>query len=183
MKKITNTAKIVVNSKSDEDIGEVKNTYHAIIAHVNEVNSNGYNLKGDVIEFKREVYPLLYQHNDHSIDGLIGWAKPYFNSEEEIYEADFGFYKGAEKLEQAIADGAFKEVSVSYYVDKGDFNDTFVLDIEQATFAELSIVSVGADPNTTITKNGLSEELQAKKNEAIENARKLKELKEKYECI
>lgn len=182
MKKITNTAKIVVNSQSDEDIGK-KVTYNAIIAHSDEVNSNGYNLIGNALVFNRDKYPLLYNHNDQDLNGLLGWNKPYYDEDNKDYRCEFGFYKGAEKLQQAVDDGTLSEVSVSYYVDEGEFDDNYILNIKKATFAELSIVSVGADPKTSITKNGFNEELEKEKRDLIENARKLKELKEKYECI
>lgn len=144
MKKIINSAQIATNAP-EVDVGneQAQVTYHTVMAHIDEVNSNGYNLQGDVIEFTREKYPLLYQHNDQDVGSMIGWVIPFFNEKDGTYEADFGFYESAGSIPQGVSDGVFKEVSVSYYVDEGEFTDDFVLNISKATFAELSIVSVG----------------------------------------
>lgn len=178
MKLINNTAKIVVNELEDG-----KKTFSAIAAYVDIINKNGYQLAGDVVKMEREVYPFLFNHGSSAQD-VIGDVKTHYDSELNAYVSEINMYDTNPAITKALENGAYDSVSISYYVNEYTFGDEDQLVIHNATMNEVSLVSVGADPNAKIFSNGLSDEL----NNAIEEhkaekqkAAKIKEIKDRNE--
>lgn len=178
MKLINNTAKIVVNELEDGN-----KSFKAVSAYVDIINKNGYQLAGDVVQFEREVYPFLFNHGSSASD-IIGDVRTVFDPEENAYVSEINLYDTNPAITKAIENGAYDSVSISYYVNEYTFGDEDQLVIHSATMNEVSLVSVGADPNAKIFKNGVSDEL----NNAIEKhkaekvkAAKIKEIKERNE--
>lgn len=183
MKVITNQAKINVLTNKLED-GQEDATFGAIIAHSDVVNDNGYFLVGNAIRFDREKYPLHYAHNDSTLDELVGYAKPKYNEITKAYEAELVIYESEKKLKQAILDGVFDSVSIGYYVESYSWetNDVgeYYLNITEAQMKEVSIVSVGADPEAKLI-NAVSDEFSRELEALKQNHLKLSKIKEKYQ--
>lgn len=185
MKLINNSAhielKVVNNAESDEQ----SSTFSAVIAHINEVNDNGYILDGDVVQFSRERYPLLYNHNSSDPKAQIGYVEPRFIVESGEYVANLVFNENGKAIQQAVIDGVYDSVSISYYVESAEWDDEYNLVIKEALMNEVSVVSVGADKQAKLFANGLSDELAQERDEAVkkaaENKRILQEIKKKYE--
>ena len=178
LKLINNTAKIVVNELEDG-----KKTFSAVAAYVDIINKNGYQLAGDVVKMEREVYPFLFNHGSSAQD-VIGDVKTHYDSELNAYVSEINMYDTNPAITKALENGAYDSVSISYYVNEYTFGDEDQLVIHNATMNEVSLVSVGADPNAKIFSNGMSDEL----NNAIEEhkaekqkAAKIKEIKDRNE--
>ena len=175
MKKLINnvaTLKLATNEVTENENGDYQ--IKAVVAHANVVNDNGLILDGDVIEFQRETYPFLFNHQGTD---LLGEVKTAFDSEQQAYISEITVYSTKQDIIKAIKNGVYDSVSISYYIDEYNFNDDDAIVVKHALMNELSLVSVGADSEAKLIANELREDKQAK--QLAEN--KLKELKAKYE--
>lgn len=175
MKKlINNTVHLALNENeaTEQENGDYK--IKAVVAHTETVNDNGLILDGDVIEFQRETYPFLFNHESSN---LLGEVKTTFDAEQKAYISEITVYSTKEDIIKAIKNGVYDSVSISYYIDEYNFNDDDAIVIKHAIMNEVSLVSVGADSDAKLIANELKEDKQAK--QLAEN--KLKELKAKYE--
>lgn len=175
MKKLINnvaTLKLATNEVTENENGDYQ--IKAVVAHANVVNDNDLILDGDVIEFKRETYPFLFNHESSN---LLGEVKTVFDETEQAYISDITVYSTKQDIIKAIQSGVYDSVSISYYIDEYNFNDDDAIVIKHAIMNEVSLVSVGADSEAKLIANELREDKQAK--QLAEN--KLKELKAKYE--
>ena len=175
MKKlINNTVHLALNENevTEQENGDYK--IKAVVAHANVVNDNDLILDGDVIEFKRETYPFLF---NHTANDLLGEVKTTFDAEQQAYISEITVYSTKQDIIKAIQNGVYDSVSISYYIDEYNFNDDDAIVIKHAIMNEVSLVSVGADSEAKLIANELRQDKQAK--QLIEN--KLKEIKAKYE--
>ena len=175
MKKlINNTVHLALNENeaTEQENGDYK--IKAVVAHTETVNDNGLILDGDVIEFQRETYPFLFNHESSN---LLGEVKTTFDAEQQAYISEITVYSTKQDIIKAIKNGVYDSVSISYYIDEYNFNDDDAIVIKHAIMNEVSLVSVGADSDAKLIANELKEDKQAK--QLAEN--KLKELKAKYE--
>lgn len=175
MKKLINnvaTLKLATNEVTENENGDYQ--IKAVVAHANVVNDNGLILDGDVIEFQRETYPFLFNHQGTD---LLGEVKTAFDSEQQAYISEITVYSTKQDIIKAIKNGVYDSVSISYYIDEYNFNDDDAIVVKHALMNELSLVSVGADSDAKLIANELREDSEAK--QLAEN--KLKEIKAKYE--
>ena len=175
MKKLINNTvhlQLAENEATEQENGDYK--IKAVVAHANVVNDNGIILDGDVIEFKRETYPFLFNHQGTD---LLGEVKTTFDAEQQAYISEITVYSTKQDIIKAIQNGVYDSVSISYYIDEYNFNDDDAIVIKHAIMNEVSLVSVGADSEAKLIANELRQDKQAK--QLIEN--KLKEIKAKYE--
>ena len=175
MKKLINnvaTLKLATNEVTENENGDYQ--IKAVVAHANVVNDNGFILDGDVIEFQRETYPFLFNHQGTD---LLGEVKTAYDAEQKAYISEITVYATKADIIKAIKNGVYDSVSISYYIDEYNFNDDDAIVIKHAIMNEVSLVSVGADSDAKLIANELREDKQAK--QLAEN--KLKELKAKYE--
>lgn len=175
MKKLINnvaTLKLATNEVTENENGDYQ--IKAVVAHANVVNDNGLILDGDVIEFQRETYPFLFNHQGTD---LLGEVKTAFDAEQKAYISEITVYSTKQDIIKAIKNGVYDSVSISYYIDEYNFNDDDAIVIKHAIMNEVSLVSVGADSEAKLIANELRQDKQAK--QLAEN--KLKELKAKYE--
>ena len=177
MKKlINNTVHLALNENeaTEQENGDYK--IKAVVAHANVVNDNGIILDGDVIEFQRETYPFLFNHQGTD---LLGEVKTAYDAEQKAYISEITVYSTKEDIIKAIKNGVYDSVSISYYITDYDFSEEEddVIIVQHALMNEVSLVSVGADSEAKLIANELREDKQAK--QLAEN--KLKELKAKYE--
>ncbi len=183
MKLIKNSAEITVNKL---DNGKV--TFGAVMAHVNKTNDNGFYLNGDIVKFEREKYPFVYHHNLNSVADYLGYAECSYNEITGAYEAKITVSETKPEIIEAIELGVYDSVSISYYVNSYEWGDDYELIVNDATMCELSLVSVGADPDAKLFMNGLSDEFQSEREkykqqeqESKKNKKGLEEFKKKYE--
>ena len=175
MKKLINNVaalKLATNEVTENENGDYQ--IKAVVAHANVVNDNGLILDGDVIEFQRETYPFLFNHQGTD---LLGEVKTAFDAEQKAYISEITIYSTKQDIIKDIKNGVYDSVSISYYIDEYNFNDDDAIVVKHAIMCELSLVSVGADSEAKLIANELREDKQAK--QLIEN--KLKEIKAKYE--
>ena len=176
MKKlINNTVHLALNENeaTEQENGDYK--IKAVVAHTEIVNDNGLIIDGDVIEFQRETYPFLFNHESSN---LLGEVKTTFDAEQKAYISEITIYSTKEDIIKAIKNGVYDSVSISYYITDYDFSeDDDAIVVQHALMNEVSLVSVGADSEAKLIANELREDKQAK--QLAEN--KLKELKAKYE--
>ena len=179
--------KLIKNSVSLEITNEPetgKKTIRTISAEVGVKNRNDMILEPDSLEFDRERYPFLYNHGEQASE-VIGDVATHYDPELNAYVSEFEVYDTAPNIKKAIENGAFKNVSVAYYVTDYDFSEEDgAMIVKNAVFKEVSLVSVPADPNAKFIQNGLSEELEAERKEflAKKNAMKeIEDIKAKYE--
>ena len=177
MKKlINNTVHLALNENeaTEQETGDYQ--IKAVVAHAGIINDNGIILDGDVIEFKRETYPFLFNHKGTD---LLGEVKTTFDAEQKAYISEITVYATKEDIIKAIKNGVYDSVSISYYITDYDFSEEEddVIIVQHALMNEVSLVSVGADSDAKLIANELREDKQAK--QLIEN--KLKEIKAKYE--
>ena len=175
MKKlINNTVHLALNENevSEQENGDYK--IKAVVAHTEVINDNGLILDGNVIEFKRETYPFLF---NHTANDLLGEVKTTFDAEQQAYVSEITVYSTKQDIIKAIQNGVYDSVSISYYIDEYNFNDDDAIVIKHAIMNEVSLVSVGADSEAKLIANELRQDKQAK--QLAEN--KLKEIKAKYE--
>lgn len=175
MKKLINnvaTLKLATNEVTENENGDYQ--IKAVVAHANVVNDNGLILDGDVIEFQRETYPFLFNHQGTD---LLGEVKTAFDAEQQAYISEITVYATKADIIKAIKNGVYDSVSISYYIYEYNFNDDDAIVVKHALMNELSLVSVGADSEAKLIANELREDKQAK--QLAEN--KLKEIKAKYE--
>lgn len=175
MKKLINNVaalKLATNEVTENENGDYQ--IKAVVAHANVVNDNGFILDGDVIEFQRETYPFLFNHQGTD---LLGEVKTAYDAEQKAYISEITVYATKADIIKAIKNGVYDSVSISYYIDEYNFNDDDAIVIKHAIMNEVSLVSVGADSDAKLIANELREDKQAK--QLAEN--KLKELKAKYE--
>lgn len=175
MKKLINNTvhlELATNEVSEQENGDYK--IKAVVAHTEIVNDNGFILDGDVIEFQRETYPFLFNHESSN---LLGEVKTTFDEEQKAYISEITIYSTKEDIIKAIKNGVYDSVSISYYIDEYNFSDDDAVVVKHALMNELSLVSVGADSDAKLIANELREDKQAK--QLAEN--KLKEIKAKYE--
>lgn len=176
MKKLINnvaTLKLATNEVTENENGDYQ--IKAVVAHANVVNDNGLILDGDVIEFQRETYPFLFNHESSN---LLGEVKTTFDAEQKAYISEITVYSTKEDIIKAIQNGVYDSVSISYYIDEYVFSeDDDAIVVKHAIMNEVSLVSVGADSDAKLIANELRADKQAK--QLAEN--KLKELKAKYE--
>ena len=175
MKKlINNTVHLALNENeaTEQETGDYQ--IKAVVAHAGIINDNGIILDGDVIEFQRETYPFLFNHQGTD---LLGEVKTAYDAEQKAYISEITVYSTKEDIIKAIKNGVYDSVSISYYIDEYNFNDDDAIVVKHALMNELSLVSVGADSDAKLIANELREDKQAK--QLIEN--KLKEIKAKYE--
>lgn len=175
MKKLINNVaalKLATNEVTENENGDYQ--IKAVVAHANVVNDNGLILDGDVIEFQRETYPFLFNHESSN---LLGEVKTTFDAEQKAYISEITVYSTKEDIIKAIQNGVYDSVSISYYIDEYNFNDDDAIVIKHALMNEVSLVSVGADSDAKLIANELRQDKQAK--QLAEN--KLKEIKAKYE--
>lgn len=147
----------------------------AVVAHTDIINDNGFYLDGDVIEFKRDTYPFLF---NHSSNDLLGETKTVYDAEQKAYVSEITVYDSKKDIIKAIQNGVYDSVSIGYYIDDYEFQeDGDAIVVHHAIMNEVSLVSVGADSDAKLVANELREDKQAK--QLAEN--KLKEIKAKYE--
>lgn len=139
-----------------------------IYAHANVVNKNGLKLNDDSITVTRERYPLHFSHWDFRVEDIVGYirtdGKP---NEDGEFVGYISFYTSTEQgrhAAQVWQDGVIDELSVSYYVDEAeeidDLNGGTYLNVIKATLKEVSLVSVGADPDTHEVKGDSDEDTE-----------------------
>lgn len=176
MKKlINNTVHLALNENeaTEQENGDYK--IKAVVAHTETVNDNGLILDGDVIEFQRETYPFLFNHESSN---LLGEVKTTFDAEQQAYISEITIYSTKADIIKAIKNGVYDSVSISYYITDYDFSeDDDAIVVHHALMNEVSLVSVGADSEAKLIANELKQDKQAK----ILADNKLKELKAKYE--
>ena len=176
MKKlINNTVHLAFNENeaTEQETGDYQ--IKAVVAHAGIINDNGIILDGDVIEFQRETYPFLFNHQGTD---LLGEVKTTFDAEQQAYISEITIYATKQDIIKAIKNGVYDSVSISYYITDYDFSeDEDGIIVQRAIMNEVSLVSVGADSEAKLIANELREDKQAK--QLAEN--KLKELKAKYE--
>ena len=175
MKKLINNTvhlQLAENEATEQENGDYQ--IKAVVAHTQIVNDNGLILDGDVIEFQRETYPFLFNHESSN---LLGEVKTAYDKEQKAYISDITVYSTKQDIIKAIKNGVYDSVSISYYIDEYNFNDDDAIVIKHALMNEVSLVSVGADSEAKLIANELREDKQAK--QLAEN--KLKEIKAKYE--
>lgn len=178
MKLVENTAKIDLK---ENELGEKEIV--VIAAHSYETNDNGLYLDGDVVEMKREVYPFLFNHGKSAAD-VIGDIRVSYDNDLKLYKGKVNMYDTNPAIVKAMENGAYDSVSISYYVNECDWDDEKGVVVTAATMNEVSLVSVGADPNAKMFKNGMNDEMaNAIEEIKAENARKerIKEIKEANE--
>ena len=176
MKKlINNTVHLALNENeaTEQETGDYQ--IKAVVAHAGIINDNGIILDGDVIEFQRETYPFLFNHQGTD---LLGEVKTAYDKEQKAYISEITIYSTKEDIIKAIKNGVYDSVSISYYITDYDFSeDEDAIVVHNALMNEVSLVSVGADSEAKLIANELREDKQAK--QLAEN--KLKEIKAKYE--
>ena len=176
MKKLINnvaTLKLATNEVTENENGDYQ--IKAVVAHANVVNDNGIILDGDVIEFQRETYPFLFNHQGTD---LLGEVKTAFDAEQKAYISEITIYSTKADIIKAVKNGVYDSVSISYYITDYDFSeDDDAIVVQRALMNELSLVSVGADSEAKLIANELRQDSEAK--QLAEN--KLKEIKAKYE--
>lgn len=176
MKKLINnvaTLKLATNEVTENENGDYQ--IKAVVAHTETVNDNGIILDGDVIEFQRETYPFLFNHQGTD---LLGEVKTTFDAEQKAYISEITVYATKADIIKAIKNGVYDSVSISYYITDYDFSeDEDAIVVRHATMNEVSLVSVGADSEAKLIANELKQDKQAK----ILADNKLKEIKAKYE--
>ena len=176
MKKlINNTVHLALNENeaTEQENGDYK--IKAVVAHTETVNDNGIILDGDVIEFQRETYPFLFNHESSN---LLGEVKTTFDAEQKAYISEITVYSTKTDIIKAIKNGVYDSVSISYYITDYDFSeDDDAIVVQRALMNEVSLVSVGADSEAKLIANELKQDKQAK----ILADNKLKEIKAKYE--
>ena len=176
MKKLINNTvhlELATNEVSEQENGDYK--IKAVVAHAGIINDNGFILDGDVIEFQRETYPFLFNHESSN---LLGEVKTTFDAEQKAYISEITVYATKADIIKAIQNGVYDSVSIAYYIDEYNFSeeDDGIV-VKRAIMNEVSLVSVGADSDAKLIANELRQDKQAK--QLAEN--KLKELKAKYE--
>lgn len=164
---------LVKNEVAENEASDFK--IKAVVAHTEVINDNGFLLDGDVIEFKRDTYPFLF---NHSSNDLLGETKTVFDAEQKAYISEITVYDSKQDIIKAIQNGVYDSVSIAYYIDEYNFaeeGDAIV--VKHAIMNEVSLVSVGADSDAKLVANDFKEERQA--HTLAQN--KLKELKKNYE--
>ena len=176
MKKlINNTVHLALNENeaSEQENGDYK--IKAIVAHAGIINDNGIIFDGDVIEFQRETYPFLFNHQGTD---LLGEVKTAYDTEQKAYVSEITIYATKTDIIKAVKNGVYDSVSIACYITDYDFSeDEDAIVVQHALMNEVSLVSVGADSEAKLIANELRQDKQAK--QLIEN--KLKEIKAKYE--
>lgn len=164
---------LVKNEIAENETADFK--IKAIVAHTDIINDNGFILDGDVIEFKRDTYPFLFNHESSN---LLGETKTVFDEEQKAYVSEITIYDTKQDIIKAVKNGVYDSVSIAYYVDEYSFDDdNDAIIVKHAVMNEVSLVSVGADANAKLVANEFREEKQAYT--LAQN--KLKELKKSYE--
>lgn len=177
MKKlIENVVKLqlVQNEVAENETETTDFKIKAVVAHTDVVNDNGFLLNGDVIEFKRETYPFLFNHESSN---LLGETKTTFDAEQNAYISDITIYDTKQDIIKAVKNGVYDSVSIAYYIDDWEYEEDDTIIVKHAVMNEVSLVSVGADTDAKLVANDLKEERQA----YILAKNKLKELKKSYE--
>ena len=176
MKKLINNTvhlQLAENEVTEQENGDYK--IKAVVAHAGIINDNGIILDGDVIEFQRETYPFLFNHQGTD---LLGEVRTAYDAEQKAYISEITVYSTKEDIIKAVKNGVYDSVSISYYITDYDFSeDEDGIIVQRAIMNEVSLVSVGADSDAKLIANELRADKQAK--QLAEN--KLKELKAKYE--
>ena len=166
LKLVQNSVKLEVNA-----LEEGNKNIRVVVAEVGKVNRNNMLLPGDVIEMSRNSYPFLFNHNERAED-VLGDVKISFDPELNAYVGDVNVYDSHPNIRKAIDNGAFDSVSVSYYVTDYEFGEEDEVIVKNAIMNEVSLVSVGADPNAKVM-NAFDEELK----ERMTIKKRIKEIK------
>lgn len=176
MKKLVENVVKLELVKNEVDGSEASDfKIQAIVAHTDIINDNGFLLDGDVIEFKRDTYPFLFNHESSN---LLGETKTHFDAEQKAYVSEITVYDSKQDIIKAIQNGVYDSVSIAYYIDEYEFQeDGDAIVVHHAVMNEVSLVSVGADSDAKLVANEFKEEKQAH----ILAQNKLKELKKNYE--
>ncbi|MCJ1998475.1 HK97 family phage prohead protease [Lactococcus paracarnosus] len=176
MKKLVENVVKLQLVKNEVDGSEASDfKIQAIVAHTDIINDNGFLLDGDVIEFKRDTYPFLFNHESSN---LLGETKTHFDAEQKAYVSEITVYDSKQDIIKAIQNGVYDSVSIGYYIDDYEFQeDGDAIVVHHAVMNEVSLVSVGADSDAKLVANEFKEEKQAH----ILAQNKLKELKKSYE--
>lgn len=173
MKLIKNDISLEIHNEPETD----KTVITAIAADVGVKNRNDMILTPNSLSFDRERYPFLYNHGEAASE-VIGDVATHYDEARNAYVSEFEVYDTAPNIKKAIENGAFKNVSVAYYVTDYDFDDDGAMVVKNAVFKEVSLVSVPADPNAKFIQNGLSEELLAERKAYFESKNAMKEIEE-----
>lgn len=179
MKLIKNSVSLEIHNAEDSD----KKVITTVAAEIGVKNRNDMILQPNSLEFDRERYPFLYNHGEQASE-VIGDVVTKYDESLNAYVSEFEVYDTAPNIKKAIENGAFKNVSVAYYVTDYEFDEEGAMIVKNAVFKEVSLVSVPADPNAKFIQNGLSEELEAERKQflAKKNAMKeIEDIKAKYE--
>lgn len=164
---------LVQNEVDGNQVSDFK--IQAIVAHVDVINDNGFLLDGDVIEFKRDTYPFLFNHESSN---LLGETKTVYDAEQKAYISEITIYDTKQDIVKAVKNGVYDSVSIAYYIDEYNFaEEGDAIIVKHAVMNEVSLVSVGADSDAKLVANEFKEEKQAH----ILAQNKLKELKKSYE--
>lgn len=164
---------LVQNEVDGNQVSDFK--IQAVVAHVDVINDNGFLLDGDVIEFKRDTYPFLFNHESSN---LLGETKTVYDAEQKAYISEITIYDTKQDIVKAVKNGVYDSVSIAYYIDEYNFaEEGDAIIVKHAVMNEVSLVSVGADSDAKLVANEFKEEKQAH----ILAQNKLKELKKSYE--
>ena len=172
---VENVVKLQLVKNEVAENGTADFKIQAVVAHVDIENENGFILDGDVIEFKRDTYPFLF---NHSSNDLLGETKTRFDEEQKAYISEITIYETKQDIIKAVKNGVYDSVSISYYIDEYNFAENgHAIVVKHAVMNEVSLVSVGADSDAKLVANEFKEEKQAH----ILAQNKLKEIKKNYE--
>lgn len=181
--KLLDMNKLTKNAAGD---GVSKESFDVVYAHVGEVNDNNMSLNADSLVVTREKYPLLYEHSDDRVEGVLGYietdGKPNDKGEfigvVHFYETEQGRH-----ARQLWVDGVISELSISYYITDYEWvetpEDEWFMRILRAKLAEVSIVSVGADSYTGEVDKEIIEDIIEDEKDIIEDEKDIIEDEER----
>lgn len=171
MKLVKNAVEIDVST--DE---EGTKAFTAVASKVGTVNRNGLQLTPTSLEIERNRYPFLYNHGEGSSE-VIGDVGIAYSEENNAYMCDFVIYDTHPNIKQAVENGAFNSVSVSYYMTDYEIQEDESVLVKNAIMNEVSLVSVPADPEALMANNAIGAELAKE----AKNKARLEEIKKAYE--
>lgn len=171
MKLINNAVDIEV-TENEEGV----KSFQAVASKVGTRNRNGLRLKSDSLQIERNRYPFLYNHGEGASE-VIGDVGLAYSEEDNAYMCDFVIYDTHPNIKQAVENGAFNSVSVSYYMTDYELEDDDTVLVLNAIMNEVSLVSVPADPEALMTQNSVGKDLA----QEAKNKLRLEEIKKAYE--
>lgn len=171
MKLINNAVDIEV-TENEEGV----KSFQAVASKVGTVNRNGLQLTNNSLQIERNRYPFLYNHGEGASE-VIGDVGISYDEEANAYMCDFVIYDTHPNIKQAVENGAFNSVSVSYYMTDYELQEDDSVLVLNAIMNEVSLVSVPADPEALMTQNAIGKDLA----QEAKNKLRLEEIKKAYE--